>query len=192
MFGSAWLPIASRFCLPPSSLKLDVICMCITPNWLASNFYERSKKCFEVIKNNKNLSLKEAELWPKIYLLRQSRRNIWNKIEKSSKTGQDKKSLISTSACILTATVKVWFLEGRPTTNVYTLIWDYLNISSFPTILYLKPSGNSWSNSYTKFDILDIKFRFTCGKIDLSENTVKFQNIMTRIKVSLPEIKLCS
>ena len=25
--------------------------------------------------------------------------NIWNKIEKSSKTGQDKKSLISTFAC---------------------------------------------------------------------------------------------
>ena len=33
--------------------------------------------------------------------------NIWNKIEKSSKTGQDKKSLISTFACVLTATAKV-------------------------------------------------------------------------------------
>ena len=33
--------------------------------------------------------------------------NIWNKIEKSSKTGQDKKSLISTFACFLTATAKV-------------------------------------------------------------------------------------
>ena len=33
--------------------------------------------------------------------------NIWNKIEKSSKTGQGKKSLISTFACFLTAT------EGR-------------------------------------------------------------------------------
>ena len=33
--------------------------------------------------------------------------NIWNKLEKSSKTGQDKKSLISTFACFLTATTKV-------------------------------------------------------------------------------------
>ena len=33
--------------------------------------------------------------------------NVWNKLEKSSKTGQDKKSLISTSACFLTATAKV-------------------------------------------------------------------------------------
>ena len=33
--------------------------------------------------------------------------NIWNKIEKSSKTGQGKKGLISTFACFLTATAKV-------------------------------------------------------------------------------------
>ena len=33
--------------------------------------------------------------------------DIWNKIEKSSKTGQDKKSLISTFACFLTAAAKV-------------------------------------------------------------------------------------
>ena len=33
--------------------------------------------------------------------------DIWNKTEKSSKTGQDKKSLISTFACFLTAAAKV-------------------------------------------------------------------------------------
>ena len=33
--------------------------------------------------------------------------NIWNKLEKSSKTGPDKKSLISTFACFLTANAKV-------------------------------------------------------------------------------------
>ena len=33
--------------------------------------------------------------------------NIWNKLEKSSKTGQGKKSLMSTFACFLTATAKV-------------------------------------------------------------------------------------
>ena len=34
-------------------------------------------------------------------------KNIWNKIEKSSKTGEDKKSLISTFACFLTAIARV-------------------------------------------------------------------------------------
>ena len=33
--------------------------------------------------------------------------NIWNKIEKSNKTGQEKKSFISTVACFLTAIPKV-------------------------------------------------------------------------------------
>ena len=33
--------------------------------------------------------------------------NIWKKIEKSSKTGQDKKSLISAFACFFTAIAKV-------------------------------------------------------------------------------------
>ena len=33
--------------------------------------------------------------------------NIWNKEEKSSKTGHHKKSLISTFACFLTAIAKV-------------------------------------------------------------------------------------
>ena len=36
-----------------------------------------------------------------------SGQNIWNKIENSSKTGQDKKSLISAFACFLTAIAKV-------------------------------------------------------------------------------------
>ena len=33
--------------------------------------------------------------------------NIWNNIEKSSKTGQDKKSLVFFFACFLTAIAKV-------------------------------------------------------------------------------------
>ena len=33
--------------------------------------------------------------------------NIWNKIKKSNKIGQDKKSLISAFACFLTAITKV-------------------------------------------------------------------------------------
>ena len=42
---------------------------------------------------------------------------------------------------------------------VSTKIWDFANISLFPKILSLK----SFGNSYTKFAILGITFRFTCG-----------------------------
>ena len=45
--------------------------------------------------------------------------NISNKIEKSSKTGQDKKSLISTFACSLTAIAKVEFVQGRLVTRLF-------------------------------------------------------------------------
>ena len=34
-------------------------------------------------------------------------KSIWNKIEKSSKIGEDKKSVISTFACFLSAMAKV-------------------------------------------------------------------------------------
>ena len=33
--------------------------------------------------------------------------NIWNKIEETSETGPDKRSLISTFVCFLTATAKI-------------------------------------------------------------------------------------
>ena len=89
--------------------------------------------------------------------------NIWNRIEKSSKTGQDKKSLISTFACFSTATAKVWFLEGGLGTNVSTQIWDFPNFPLFSKILSLKSFGNSWGKLYTKFVIIDITFRLTCG-----------------------------
>ena len=38
--------------------------------------------------------------------------NIWNKIEESSKTGQEKKSVISTFACFLTAIAKFNLWKG--------------------------------------------------------------------------------
>ena len=51
---------------------------------------------------------------------------------------------------------------------VFTQIWNFSNISEFPNIpKILKSFGNSWGNSYTKFAILDIKFRFTCGESGL-------------------------
>ena len=44
---------------------------------------------------------------PKWWISYNPGKNFWNKIEKSSETGQDKKSLISTFACFLTATAKI-------------------------------------------------------------------------------------
>ena len=45
--------------------------------------------------------------------------NISNKIEKFSKTGQEKKSLISVSARFLTALANVLFLEGTLSARLY-------------------------------------------------------------------------
>ena len=41
--------------------------------------------------------------------------------------------------------------------------------------------SNSWCSSCTKFAVIDIKFRFTFGKLDLCLENVKFQNVMTSI-----------
>ena len=45
--------------------------------------------------------------WNKILGTKYLEQNTWNKIEKSSKTGKERKSLISTFACFLTAIAKV-------------------------------------------------------------------------------------
>ena len=54
-------------------------------------------------------------------------------------------------------------ISGREAGYVSTQIMYFPNISLFPKILSFKSLGNLWGNSYTKFAILDIKFRFTCG-----------------------------
>ena len=92
--------------------------------------------------------------------------NIWNKIEKYSETGQDKESLISTFTCFWLLEPKFNFWKGDWETvwaHVSTKIGSFPNSSVFPMILSLRLFGNSWGNSYTKFDIPDITFRFTNG-----------------------------
>ena len=58
---------------------------------------------------NKILGTKylEQNTWKKILGIKYLEQNTWNKIEKSSKTGKERKSLISTFACFLTAIAKV-------------------------------------------------------------------------------------
>ena len=64
---------------------------------------------------------------------------------------------------------------------VSTKVWDFLNISFFPKILSLTLFDNLWGSSYYKFPILHITFCFICGESDLCQNTVKLQNIITKI-----------
>lgn len=51
-----------------------------------------------------------VKLRPNICLLRRCQENIWIKLKKFSKIGQDNKSLISAFPCFLSATTKVYFL----------------------------------------------------------------------------------
>ena len=110
--------------------------------------------------------------------------NIWNKMEKSSKSGQEKKSLVSVLTCFLTAIAKIYLVAGRlgATLCVHPILRFFFYFL-FPKNLSLKSFGNSWNNSYTKFAMLDIKFRFTCGESNLCQHNLKFQNIMTKIVV---------
>ena len=52
-------------------------------------------------------------------------------------------------------------------------------------ILSPKLFSNSWGNSYIKFSIIDIKFRFICCELKLYKIIEMFQNIMTSIVGSL-------
>ena len=67
---------------------------------------------------------------------------------------------------LLLLKINFW-IGGWALGYVSTQIWDFPNISLFPKILDLKWLGNSLGNLYTKFAILDIKFRLTCGETDL-------------------------
>ena len=70
--------------------------------------------------------------------------------QKSSKTGQLKKSLVSTFLGVfwqLLPNFNFW-KEDCALGYVSTQIWDFRNISLFPKILRLKSFDNLWGNSY--------------------------------------------
>ena len=108
---------------------------------------------------SKNWNLKEIEpsYDQKINYSHNSGQNIEIKIEKVSNIGHKKKNLLSAFACFLTAIAYVWLFEGRLSTR----------LSLHPNLRFFKyfliSFGTSWGNSYTKFVIPDVKFRFTCG-----------------------------
>ena len=108
--------------------------------------------------------------------------NIWNKLKKASKTGQDKKVWYLLLRVFRMLLPKFNFWRGDRTLGyVSTIIWDFPNIFFIPKVLILMLFSNSWGNSCTKFAILDILFRFTCGWSSLYWNIVKFQIVWTRL-----------
>ena len=54
---------------------------------------------------------------------------------------------------------------GEGTISLTTQSWDFLFISSLRS-QSRKYYRNLWGNSHTEFTILDIKYRFTCGKLN--------------------------
>ena len=84
--------------------------------------------------------------------------NIWHKVKKYSKNGQNIKNVISNFVCFwqLFSAFNFWKVDWA-LDCVSTHIWHFSNISSFPKILSLKSFGNSWGNSCNNY-------RFTCGE----------------------------
>ena len=78
-------------------------------DWPALYFPSGFERCFDNIKKIKKLKFEEdwAKLRPKIVFSDNPRQNIGDNIEKSSKTGMGKNSLVSNLAFLLTTTVKV-------------------------------------------------------------------------------------
>ena len=85
--------------------------ICIDGLRKALTFQERSK----------NSNLKELGRNDKknLFIEYNLGQNIWNRVNKSSKTGQKQKTLIIASGKFLTVVTKVLFLEGRLGTRLY-------------------------------------------------------------------------
>ena len=86
------------------------------------------------------------------------------KLKNSIKIRQHWKSLASIFTYFWIANFK--FSKGDSTLG-FIQVWSFSNISQFPQIVSLTLFGNLWDNSYTRTLILEIKFRFNCGDLDL-------------------------
>ena len=75
---------------------------------------------------------------------------------------------------------KLWYLLLR---KFWLLLAKICFWRKSTTIACIPPSPNSfdslWGNLYTKFIILDIKFRFIFGELKLHKTTVNYQKILS-------------
>ena len=107
--------------------------------WPKSNMPNKTYRAplnLDVLSNDKNWELQE------FVSTDNPMQNKFLKIKKSSKVGQNWKTLISASACFFSITPKI-YLCGR----VWALgcvpmqVWDFPNVSLFPKILCLSSSA---------------------------------------------------
>ena len=108
------------------------------------------------------------------------RKTFLKRFRNSSEVGKDQKTLIFVFVKVLTTIAKHWFL-GERLDFVSIQFWHFLIVSINPQILIFKLFSNSWGNSYTKFIVIDIKFRFACSESNLHEDNVNCQNILSPI-----------
>ena len=101
--------------------------------------------------------------------------NIRPKVKNHAKLGKARKLwyLLFWKFWPLLATIS--FCRGNWRACASTQFQDFLFISSFPHFLRLKSIGNSLGKSFKKFIILDIKFCFTCGKLNLHRKYSELQ-----------------
>ena len=98
MILRAWLLVVEL------TSRRQILKMVIWIKYQERSLAEITKKDLpQSFKTNGKLTVKVV----KKVLIYNPMQNIWNKLEKFRKTGQDKKSLISTFPCFLNATAKV-------------------------------------------------------------------------------------
>ena len=101
------------------------------------------------------------------------RKNIWNKVKKSSKIMQEQKTLITVSVRFWLPLQKFYlWKEDWALGSVFNQFWSFRNISKFPKILSIKSFSNSW-------DTLHTIILASCSNIAVSD-VVKFQNTLPK------------
>ena len=76
---------------------------------------------------------------------------IWQKVRKSSKIGEEQKTLLSAFAYVLTTSAKSWFMQRKLDTNMCShLILRFSYHFLISHIVSSKSFSKSWGNSYTK------------------------------------------
>ena len=97
-------------------------------------FFSWLEKCFEVTENVQKFNFEGdwAKVRLKLVCLENPGQNIWHKVKKSSKIGQDFKSPLSSFACFLRPIAKILFLEGCRKNLLFFLWFVYCKIAYCP------------------------------------------------------------
>ena len=108
--------------------------------------------------------------------------------KKSSKTGQEKRILISAFLSVLNTMSKKMISLGEigdTPTCAQIQLWYFPRFFSFREGLSLTFFSKLSDNSYRKWLYLDMKSHFTFRVSNLHRNKIKFQNLRAKIIVSI-------